>query len=65
VGGMLKRHLAPETLRRLLRKELLPEDSDPNGENGNSKMLETLSRLANLRIEDLLRPGKGENKHVE
>lgn len=25
VGGMLKRHLAPETLERLLRNELLPE----------------------------------------
>ena len=27
IGGMLKRHLAPETLERLLRKELLPEES--------------------------------------
>jgi len=27
VGGMLKRHLAPETLERLLRKELLPEET--------------------------------------
>lgn len=26
VGGMLKRHLAPETLERLLRNELLPEN---------------------------------------
>ena len=25
VGGMLKRHLAPETLERLLRNELMPE----------------------------------------
>ena len=25
VGGMLKRHLAPETLDRLLRNELMPE----------------------------------------
>ena len=25
VGGMLKRHLTPETLERLLRNELLPE----------------------------------------
>ena len=29
VGGMLKRHLAPETLERLLRNELLPQ-SDEN-----------------------------------
>lgn len=27
VNGMLKRHLAPETLERLLRKELLPEET--------------------------------------
>ena len=25
IGGMLKRHLAPETLERLLRNELMPE----------------------------------------
>ena len=25
VGGMLKRHLTPETLERLLRNELMPE----------------------------------------
>ena len=30
VGGMLKRHLAPETLERLLRKELLPETTAKN-----------------------------------
>ena len=41
VGGMLKRHLAPETLERLLRKELLPEEEpksgriDPIGALGN------------------------------
>ena len=29
VGGMLKRHLAPETLDRLLRNELLPEPEEP------------------------------------
>lgn len=28
VGGMLKRHLAPETLERLLRNELMPEEED-------------------------------------
>ena len=30
VGGMLKRHLAPETLERLLRKELLPDETVKN-----------------------------------
>lgn len=28
VGGMLKRHLAPETLERLLRNELLPKEKE-------------------------------------
>ena len=28
VGGMLKRHLAPETLERLLRNELVPAQSE-------------------------------------
>ena len=28
VGGMLKRHLAPQTLERLLRKELLKDETD-------------------------------------
>lgn len=31
VGGMLKRHLAPQTLERLLRNELCPEDAKPDG----------------------------------
>jgi diadenylate cyclase len=65
VGGMLKRHLAPETLRRLLRRELLPQGNDQDGENGSTKMVEMLSRLATIRVEDVLRPGKGEKKHVE
>lgn len=33
VGGMLRRHLAPETLRRLLKKELLPAQK-PEGKQG-------------------------------
>ncbi len=32
VGGMLKRHLAPETLDRLLRNELLPEKDGDEGQ---------------------------------
>ena len=32
VGGMLKRHLAPETLERLLRNELLGKDQKHKGE---------------------------------
>ena len=30
VGGMLKRHLAPETLEKMLRKELCPEETLEN-----------------------------------
>ena len=28
IGGMLKRHLAPQTLEKLLRKELMPEQEE-------------------------------------
>ena len=48
VDGMLKRHLAPETLDRLLRNELLAE-SDKAAANGGKNL------LANL-----FRPKKGE-----
>lgn len=34
VGGMLKRHLAPETLERLLRNELLPMEGSEKGKSG-------------------------------
>jgi len=33
VGGMLKRHLAPETLERLLRNELLIEEEKADGQS--------------------------------
>ena len=35
VGGMLKRHLAPETLERLLRNELISEEESGNGRKFN------------------------------
>ena len=41
VGGMLKRHLAPETLERLLRNELLADERKPEG----STALQLLSTL--------------------
>lgn len=62
VGGQLKRHLAPETLRRMLRRELLPEGAQ---DGGGDRMNALLTRLASLKVEDLLRPGKGGQKHVE
>ncbi len=36
VGGMLKRHLAPETLERLLRNELMPDEGDAPRKGGLS-----------------------------
>lgn len=45
VGGMLKRHLAPETLERLLRKELLPEEAPKS----SHELLNGLSGLLRAR----------------
>ena len=49
VGGMLKRHLAPETLERLLRNELL-SDSQEEKKNGQSQMVNLI--LSRSRKED-------------
>ena len=43
IGGMLKRHLKPETLENLLRNELLPQDSEET-----DKRKFSLSGLTNL-----------------
>jgi diadenylate cyclase len=48
VGGMLKRHLAPQMLERLLRAELMPDD---DGQQDNL--------VVKLR-QRLLKSGKGE-----
>jgi diadenylate cyclase len=42
IDGMLKRHLAPETLERLLRKELMPEDEP---KSSHSDLLNGLGNL--------------------
>ena len=52
VGGMLKRHLAPETLERLLRNELLPDRVEDD----------TASRF---KLSNLIRFGKGEKRDGE
>ena len=49
VGGMLKRHLAPETLERLLRNELLPERENDEA-------------ASKFKLGNLLRFGKGKKK---
>lgn len=46
IGGMLKRHLMPETLGKLLRNELLP------AEEGQKEKLSIVERLLSLRKED-------------
>lgn len=43
VGGVLKRHLAPQTLERLLRNELCPED-EPQQENPVVKLYQKLQK---------------------
>jgi len=46
VNGMLKRHLAPETLERLLRKELLPEETP---KSTHTDLLNGLSNLIKIK----------------
>ena len=53
VGGMLKRHLAPQTLERLLRNELCKEE-----ENKEENVV--------LRLrQKLQKKGKEDDSHVE
>ena len=47
VGGVLKRHLAPQTLTRLLRNELCPVD-DTKEESLKNKALRKVKELKNL-----------------
>lgn len=54
VGGMLKRHLAPETLERLLRNELMPE------QNTESKPKFSLNTITGL-----FRSKRGEPSDVQ
>ena len=50
VGGMLKRHLAPQTLERLLRNELAPEQNEGEGN-------------ALTRLKEKLQGGKEDHKN--
>lgn len=43
VGGMLKRHLAPETLEKMLRKELCPEET-PENEQKLKNLVKNMAR---------------------
>jgi diadenylate cyclase len=44
VGGVLKRHLAPQTLERLLRNELCPEDDQQQEESLVLKLRQKLQK---------------------
>jgi len=48
VGGMLKRHLASQTLERLLHNELCPIQDDP----ANMNVLEKAKRMVSLKIKE-------------
>ncbi len=51
VGGMLKRHLAPQTLERLLRNELCPDDGGEKDENLVLKLRQKLQKKEDKRDE--------------
>lgn len=46
MDGMLKRHLAPQTLQRLLRNELCPETPDKKEKMFGSEFVKKLARVA-------------------
>lgn len=65
VGGMLKRHLAPETLRRMLRNELLPNELESDEEK-HGKWSGLLHRMNSLSLKSFFASGeKKEADHVE
>jgi diadenylate cyclase len=58
VNGNLRRHLAPETLRRILCNELLPKEQKPEGDKTGSSL--------NLKaLLEMLREPKEDEQHVE
>ena len=46
VGGMLKRHLAPQTLEKLLRNELCPEAESGKNSNPAAEVLKKITKSA-------------------
>ena len=45
VGGMLKRHLAPQTLEKLLRNELCPAEPDEKAPRTPAQMLKKITQI--------------------
>lgn len=63
-NGMLKRHLAPETLKRLLKTELMPEENESEAKRG-TYLLEKLASVSLENIVPSLRGKKEESDDVE
>ena len=56
IGGMLRRHLMPETLENILRNELMPQEESEQPEKRRF-----LARLLEMCIRDRdMRDGKGD-----
>lgn len=51
MNGALRRHLAPETLRRLLRTELLPDGEDHEGKGGTY----WAEKLSSLNLDNIVK----------
>lgn len=49
IGGMLKRHLAPQTLEKLLMNELVPNVDEPKTLVGRLKLLLTKKDRSNAK----------------
>lgn len=52
IGGMLKRHLMPETLGKLLRNELLPPEEEPDKPQQRLPVLSFLKKLEKEEDDD-------------
>lgn len=63
-NGMLKRHLAPETLKRLLKTELMPEENESDTKR-STYLLEKLASVSFENIVASLRGKKEESDDVE
>lgn len=66
-GGMLKRHLAPETLRRVLRNELLPGDPGQEDKDGRRTLnwVGLMRSLNSLSLSQLFKAKGEDSDHVE
>ena len=52
IGGMLKRHLMPETLSQLLRNELMPAEEEADDQPQRLPLLAFLKKLGKEADDD-------------